>query len=382
MTQRARLGVIPACAIIAAMTDLAAPSRNSDLVRRIGITLAALAVFRAGFWIPLPGVDVNAFAVQMSGNPAALALVSVMALGVMPLLSALILAEAAMIVWPRLRAWASTTAGEASLRHGVVVAALLLAGLQANGIAAALEAVAGVVSQPGLAFRAGVIGSLVGSTAIVVWLASWITRAGIGHRFWVLLAATHLDALADGLRGYLALLAQGGVDAPSGLIGLAFLLATLVIPVAAFAVLTRSAPPLAGPLELAWAAVLGFAAATWMAGGLVLLGLLALPDVPDLSTSILRNAPTPLLILSLALVFILRRRSLAAGSAPFNVAAAVPAAVVLGALVGIGSLLPSVVPGGAYLPSPAATIVLAAVGLAILERVRGLRDDATDIPTS
>lgn len=63
-------------------------------------------------------------------------------------------------------------------------------------------------------------------------------------------------------------------------------------------------------------------------------------------------------------------------------AAAVPAAVVLGALVGIGSLLPSVVPDGAYLPSPATTIVLAAVGLAILERVRGLRDDATDIPTS
>lgn len=361
--------------MIAAMTDLAAsfPSRNPDLLRRIGLTLLALAIYRAGFWVPLPGIDANALALQISGSDvgSALSRMSLMALGVMPLLSALVLAEAAMIAWPRLRAWGGTASGGPRLRHGVVVVALLMAALQANGIAVALETVAGGVPQPGPAFRIGVMVSLVGATAVVVWLASWITRAGIGHGFWVLLAATHIDASMGDVLGQIPLLVQGAVSGSAVLATLGVWLGSLALAAAVLAALVQAGPRLSDPHELVWAPLLGSTLASWLLGGLALVQWLLPPSgLPDLATALLMHFLAPVLFLAIAIVVLLRRRSLGAPDLPANAVAAAPVIAAVGGLVAAASILPAISGGWGSMPKPTAAVVLAAVGLMIVETLR------------
>lgn len=367
------------------MTDLAALSRHPDLLRRVGITLAALAVYRLGLLLPLPGIDVNALAIQAGGSAAALSRLSVMALGVMPLLSALIIAEAAMIVWPSLRVWAGTPPGAGRFRHAVVAGALLLAALQASGIAVALEGVAGGVPQPGLAFRGGVMVSLVGATAVVVWLASWITRAGIGNGFWVLLAMTHIDALTSDVLGQIPLLAQGVVSGSVVLATLAVWLGSIALATAVLAALVKATPRLSDPHELVWAPLLGSALASWLLGGLALVQWLLPPSgLPDLATVLLAHFLAPLLFLAIAAVVLLRRRSLRTPDLPFDAVAAAPVIVAVGGLVAAASILPAIADGWGYMmPRPTGAVALAAIGLMIFETLRHAqgRSAAADPPS-
>ncbi|MCC6776612.1 MAG: hypothetical protein IT537_08250 [Hyphomicrobiales bacterium] len=355
------------------MTDLAALSRKPDLVRRIGITLAALAIYRAGGWIPLPGVDTLQLH-QSAGSGlsgAAAAVTSIMALGVTPLLTALLLAEAAMSLSPDLRRWGSTPPGRTHLGRGVVIGALLLAALQAYGIAAALEAMPGIVMHPGTEFRAGVITSLVGATGLVVWLAHWITRSGIGHGFWVLLAAAHINSFIDPILRQLPLLAQGAVTAGEFWMNVALWIGSLALAVAVLVALVKATPRLSEPEELIWSPLLGFMVVSWLLGGIALLEWLLLPaGVSDLPSLMATYALTPLLVLAIAAVVLLRRRSLAAPDRPLDVAAAAPVIVAIAGLVAITREVPGLVGGSIHLPEPASLLILAAVGLMVLETLR------------
>src|SRR5690606_34112657 len=146
-------------------------------------------------WVPLPGLDLAALgqtsALNTFGTPRAMT--SIMALGVIPLLTALILAEGILCLSRRIRQWAGTANGESTLWRGTILVALLLAVLQAYGVATALEAIPTLVFQPGTAFRIGVATSFAGATVLVVVLAGWITRYGIGHGLWVLLGAGYAE---------------------------------------------------------------------------------------------------------------------------------------------------------------------------------------------
>lgn len=352
------------------MDTLSAPTRNPDLLRRTGVTLAALAIYRIGCWIPLPGVEVSRLVGQTAPGVlgSAIERLSIMALGVLPILSALIVAEVALIAWPRLRIWAGADPGADRLDGWIVWGALLLAAVQANGLAVALEDVGGLVPQPGLTFRAGVVASLVTATAVLIWLASLVGRQGVGSGFWVLLGAAYLvsavhPALVEVMRG-----------APNGLVALALALAFLILCVTVLAALTKAVPPLAETGEPLWAPILGFVVAGW-----VLAGLDGLFGPFDLAFSALLLVTIPLVALALAVV--LRRRSVAhAGRADFSVASAVPLVVALVGLVMIGHLLGTLVQP--LFPSAGSMLLIAAAGLAVAEGLArsGAAADATTQP--
>ena len=343
---------------------------GSSLLRRVGVTLAALALYRIGCWMPLPGIELDAFA---SAPPSvlgpAIERISVMALGLIPMLTVLILVEVAMIVWPPLRAWAGAEPNAERLDGWIVWGTLLVAAFQANAVALALENIEALVPQPGLAFRAGVVVSMVTATAVLIWLASLIGRHGVGSGFWVLLGAAYLisalhPAYVQILRGE-----------PDGLLALALALGFLALCVAVLAALTKAAPPLAETSELLWAPILGFAAAGW-----VLAGAAAIFGPFDLAASALLLVIVPLIVL--ALVVLLRRRSVAhAGQADFRVAPAAPLVLVLIGLVMIGDLLGTLVQP--LFPSAGSMLLMAAVGLAIVEGLAqsGAAADATAEPT-
>lgn len=291
---------------------------------------------------------------------------SIMALGVLPLLTALLLAELAMTLSRRLRRRAETPRGAVSLWRYVVVGALLLTTIQSHGIVTAFEALPGLVTQPGITFRAGVTASFIGATMLVVWLAQGITRSGVGSGFWVLLAASHVDAFFDPFILQLPLLAQGAVTPATLLASLALWLGFTALAASLFAAFTKAAPRLSSAEELVWTPLLAGIIVAIVLSALSLVPMLVLPaETPDLLTLMPTEATAPLLAIAVVAVVLLRRRSLLSPGQSLNVAAAVPAAAAI-AILGSGWIL---------LPDAATALILVAVALMILENLRpGPRD--------
>lgn len=171
-----------------------AGSKLNDLKRRLWFVLGALVVYRLGAHIPVPGINpdelAKLFSSQQGGilgmfnmfSGGALSRFTVFALGIMPYISASIIMQLLTSVLPTLEALKKE--GEAGrrkitqyTRYGTVV----LAFFQAIGIAIALESQAGLVLDPGMAFRATTAITLVTGTMFLMWLGEQITERGIGN---------------------------------------------------------------------------------------------------------------------------------------------------------------------------------------------------------
>lgn len=339
------------------MADLSALSRNPELQRRAVITLGLLAVYAIGCWVPLPGVDVSRLLGPTPVHNTAVARLSIMSLGMTPLLSAFVLLEVALIAAPQLREWSAKANNRELLFGWGTVVGLLLAALQANGIAVALEEIHGLVVTPGLTFRAGVVVSLVGATALLVWLSSLISRHGIGHGFWVLVAVPHAASFSE------ALVAQASHWGAAGPIAVAISIGFLALAAALFWTLSQAAPPLADTEEILWAIVLGFMAATWLLLGQVVVLWLAGGDARGLDIDGVLQSRSAILLpaVTVPIFVLLRRRSFAVTPLLAPVA---PLALTMAALVA-GGLALAYLPDPPLFPGPYTVLMLAAVGVAI-----------------
>lgn len=204
------------------MFELGGVRDGSELMRRLVVTALALLVYRLGSHVTLPGLEPQMLAQINVGSEAAQRL-SVLALGIGPFVTVLILAELIKVVVPPFRAWES-----ADLRHHgklnriLVSLALIAAAAQASGLALALEDVKGLVAEPGTAFRLTCIATLVAGTALLIWLADIITRDGIGSGVWLLLLVPLLAGLPEHVAALAAWLGDGNLIATALLIGVAF----------------------------------------------------------------------------------------------------------------------------------------------------------------
>lgn len=342
-------------------TSLTLEQRKA-LVFRIGVTLLALAAFRAGQWVPLPGLDLAALgqtsALNTFGTPRAMT--SIMALGVIPLLTALILAEGILCLSRRIRQWAGTANGESTLWRGTILVALLLAVLQAYGVATALEAIPTLVFQPGTAFRIGVATSFAGATVLVVVLAGWITRYGIGHGLWVLLGAGYAEIFIQPLLLQLQMLSMGAIGLETLLANLALWFGFLAAATAVLTALCKAAPPLSTPQELVWSPLVAGLAVSVLLGAVLVLIWIVAPGSATVTERAAMDLHVPLLALAIAVVVLARRRTMLPSNMRVNVAAAVPA---IAALVIFSA-------AGVFFPYAKTALLLAAVGVLILESNR------------
>jgi preprotein translocase subunit SecY len=165
------------------------------LKERIWFTVVAMAVWRLGAHIPLPGVDLLAFHDAVGeGNTAFLfyqdlltgggfSRLTILALGLLPYFSALVLVLLLAHFWtPFKRLWQAGKPGRQRLGRYVRWGTLLLAATQSYGLAVSLESFGGsVVSEPGLIFRLTTVCTLTAGTVWLMWLAERITRSGIGN---------------------------------------------------------------------------------------------------------------------------------------------------------------------------------------------------------
>ena len=170
-----------------------------ELKKRILFTLLMLAVYRLGCHIPTPGIDgaaLTAFFGARQGtlfglfdmfSGGALSQMSVMALGIMPYISASIILQLLTVVIPYLEKLKKE--GEQGrkkitqyTRYGTVVLSMV----QGFGIAVGLEQMSSpggamIVPMGGWGFRLLTVITLTAGTAFLMWLGEQITERGIGN---------------------------------------------------------------------------------------------------------------------------------------------------------------------------------------------------------
>ena len=198
----------------------------TELRQRILFVLGAFIIFRLGAFIPIPGVDPNAVAAlfqQTQGSivdvfnmfsGGALSRLSVMALGVMPYISASIIMQMMSSVIPQLEQLKKEgEQGRRKITQYTRYGTVLLASFQALGIAVAVEAqTAGglaVVITPGIGFKVTTVATLVTGTMFLVWLGEQISERGIGNGISLLIFASIVAGLPSAVGGTLELARTG-----------------------------------------------------------------------------------------------------------------------------------------------------------------------------
>ena len=150
---------------LAANINWSAFSKADELKKRIWFTLGAFVVFRLGTYIPLPGIDSDAFQTAFLGEKqgvldmfnmfsgGAVQRMAMFALNIMPYISASIIIQLLSSVLPSLEAIKKEgEQGRKVLNRYTRYLTVALAVFQAYGIAIGLEGRAGIVSNPGLLF--------------------------------------------------------------------------------------------------------------------------------------------------------------------------------------------------------------------------------------
>ncbi len=184
---------------IASNLSLANFSKATELKKRIWFTIGALIVFRFLSFVPLPGVNpliLETLYDQTRGgildifntfSGGSLERMSLIALGVMPYITASIVVQLAASLHPTLAALKKEgESGRKKLnqytRYGTVFLTaiqgwFIASGLEAYGAQSGLQAVV----NPGMMFRIGAVISLIGGTMFLLWLGEQITSRGIGN---------------------------------------------------------------------------------------------------------------------------------------------------------------------------------------------------------
>jgi preprotein translocase subunit SecY len=240
-------------------------SLDGVFYRRLGVTLAALVVFRLGSYLPVPGVapEVVAEVVRHGGN--AIGRMSLFALGVMPLLNALILTELLKLAAPSVRRWEQVPRNAGTFRYVVIGLALLLALAQGLGVARGLEGVARLVPEPGLSFELVCTMTLVAGTALVMALAAIIDRAGLGSGLWLLFLVPTLAELPQDL-ATISQLYEAGQYPFGAIVRAAMFTAFATAAVVSIVMAAHGSRPTAA--ACAWTLLLSYAVLTWVLIGI------------------------------------------------------------------------------------------------------------------
>ena len=205
-------------------------AKAEELKKRIWFTLGAMLVYRLGTYIPLPGINPEAFAQafkQQSGGVlgmfnmfagGAVERMAIFALGVMPYISASIIMQLMAVVVPTLEAIKKEgESGRRKITQYTRYGTVFLALIQAVGISVALESQPGLVIDPGMVFRFTTVVTLVTGTMFIMWLGEQITERGLGNGISILIFAGIVAGLPSALAGMLDLVRTDSMSVLSAL---------------------------------------------------------------------------------------------------------------------------------------------------------------------
>ncbi len=216
---------------LASNISLASFSKATELKTRLWFTLGALVLFRLLSFVPMPGIDPAAMAslyqTQSGGilsvfntfSGGALARMSIVALGVMPYITASIVVQLGATLYPSWQALRKEgETGRKKLNQYTRYLTVLLTSVQGYFIAVGLESLGAnqgiaAVVEPGMLFRIAATISLVGGTLFLMWIGEQITSRGIGNGISLIIMAGIVAAMPRGIVQLLEGGRSGSMDA-------------------------------------------------------------------------------------------------------------------------------------------------------------------------
>jgi len=205
---------------------IAGLGKLKELRQRLLFLLVALFIFRVCSFIPVPGINPSALAAmfeQQRGtildmfnmfSGGALQRLSVIALGIMPYISASIIMQLLTVIEPRLKQIKKEgEAGRRKITQYTRYGTVLLATFQAFGMATLLEgqqaAGLAVVMDPGIGFKITTVVTLVTGTLFLMWLGEQITERGVGNGISMIIFAGIVAGLPSAIAGTVELARTG-----------------------------------------------------------------------------------------------------------------------------------------------------------------------------
>lgn len=181
--------------------------RVQELRDRILYTVMAILVYRIGSHIPTPGIDPTALLEFLSSaqgggglltimdlfSGGALFRFSILALGIMPYISASIIMQLLGVVIPVLeRMQKEGESGRKKINQYVRYLALVLCIIQSAAMASWIQSInegAMIYMKPGLGFVLIVVATATAGTMFLMWLGDQITERGLGNGISVIIFA-------------------------------------------------------------------------------------------------------------------------------------------------------------------------------------------------
>jgi preprotein translocase subunit SecY len=210
---------------LAANMNFSAFQKATELHKRIWFTVIALIVYRLGTYIPIPGIDIVAFAKLFEGQQqgilgmfnmfsgGAVQNMAIFALNVLPYITASIIVQIVGQVyppWEKLRKEGGE-AGRKQLNQYTRYLTVVICLFQATSIAGLLSS-QGVAMQPGPFFMITTVAVLTGGTMFLMWLGEQITSRGVGNGVSLIIFAGIVARLPSAVSQLLTMTRVGSVS--------------------------------------------------------------------------------------------------------------------------------------------------------------------------
>src|SRR3954470_4161732 len=211
---------------MAAFSGFSNIGKVPELRRRIAFTLIVLAIYRLGVFVTIPGVDRTVMQNIVKGqggllglfnlfSGGALANLSILALGIMPYVSASIIMQLAGLISKQVEELRKEgEAGRRKLEQYTRYGAILLSILQSAGVALSLEHMnnsdigggrfGDVVINSGWGFRLMTVITLTTGSGLLMWLGEQATERGIGNGTSMIILASIVSGIPKAIQNYYA----------------------------------------------------------------------------------------------------------------------------------------------------------------------------------
>jgi preprotein translocase subunit SecY len=228
--------------------------RDPELKDKLLFTLMCLAIYRAGAHIATPGVNVQVLADFMANQAqgtlfgvydlfvgGGLSRATVLALGIMPYISASIIFQLAGAVFPYIDKLQKEEDGRKKITQWTRYATVFLSLGQAYGFAIFTESLQGAVANPGWGFRMVTVLTLTTGAIFIMWLGEQITERGVGNGMSLMIFFSIMEGMVPGFFQTIGFLQTGIITLPS-LFMLAAVMVGVIAGVIAITIAARRIP--------------------------------------------------------------------------------------------------------------------------------------------
>ncbi|MEC7860448.1 MAG: preprotein translocase subunit SecY, partial [Pseudomonadota bacterium] len=218
--------------------------KMGELRKRFIFLTCALIIFRAGTFIPVPGVDPAALAAffdQQAGNMlalfnlfsgGALSRFGIFALGIMPYISSSIIMQMSSMIVPSMQQLRKEgESGKRKITQYTRYGTVFLSLFQSIAAASWLQSQPGVVVNPGIFFLVTACITLVTGTMFLMWLGEQITERGIGNGISMIILAGIIAGLPAAVAGTAELVRNGEMSSATAILLLIVFVAAILFVV-------------------------------------------------------------------------------------------------------------------------------------------------------